>query len=75
MLAAFPAEVLRGRTHELIQSIFERLARERPTVLIIEAMKTEIAVKAQSSGRVHSLRASEGDAVTPGAPLLWLSPA
>ena len=36
VLAGFPAEVLRGRIHELIQSIFERLARERPTVLIIE---------------------------------------
>lgn len=36
VLAAFPAEVLRGRIHGLIQSIFERLARERPTLLVIE---------------------------------------
>lgn len=36
VLAAFPAEVLRGRIYELIQMIFERLARERPTLLVIE---------------------------------------
>jgi class 3 adenylate cyclase/tetratricopeptide (TPR) repeat protein len=35
-LAAIPAEVLRGRIHALIYGIFERLARERPTVLVIE---------------------------------------
>ena len=37
-LAAFPAEVLRGRIHTLIKIIFKRLARERPTMLIIEDM-------------------------------------
>lgn len=36
VLAAFPAEVLRGRIYELVQTIFERLARERPTLLVIE---------------------------------------
>lgn len=36
VLAAFPAEALRGRIYELIQIIFERLARERPTLLVIE---------------------------------------
>jgi len=36
VLSAFPAEVLRGRIHELIQAIFEGLARERPTLLVIE---------------------------------------
>ena len=36
VLAAFPAEVLRGRIHALIYVVFERMARERPTVLIIE---------------------------------------
>ena len=35
-LAALPAEVLRGRIHALIQAIFERLALERPTMLIFE---------------------------------------
>ena len=36
VLATLPAEVLRGRIYELIRTIFERLARERPTLLVIE---------------------------------------
>jgi len=47
---------------------------ERGTaVLIVEAMKTEISVRAQVSGRVHALRIAEGEPVTPGKPLVLLA--
>lgn len=36
VLAALPAEVLRGRIHVLIRMIFERLAGARPTLMVIE---------------------------------------
>jgi urea carboxylase len=41
-------------------------------VAIVEAMKTEIAVRAAHSGRVIERRAQPGDAVTPGQALLVL---
>jgi urea carboxylase len=41
-------------------------------VAIVEAMKTEIAVRATHGGRVIELRAQPGDAVTPGHALLVL---
>jgi urea carboxylase len=42
-------------------------------VLIVEAMKTEITVRAQVSGRVQALRIAEGEPVVPGKPLVLLA--
>jgi biotin carboxyl carrier protein len=41
-------------------------------VAIVEAMKTEIAVRASHAGRVIEQRAQPGETVTPGQALLVL---
>jgi len=45
------------------------------TLLIVEAMKMEHAIKAPRAGRVDELRCQPGDRVTPGAPLITLASA
>ena len=45
------------------------------TLLIVEAMKMEHAIKAPRAGRVDELRCQPGDRVTPGAPLISLAAA
>jgi biotin carboxyl carrier protein len=42
------------------------------TLVIVEAMKMEHAVKAPQAGRVAELKAREGDMVAPGTPLVRL---
>jgi biotin carboxyl carrier protein len=45
------------------------------TLVILEAMKMEHAVRAAAPGRVRKLHVREGDPVDAGAPLLVLDPA
>lgn len=46
---------------------------EGDTVVILESMKMEIPVLAESAGTVHSVAVAEGDDVQPGALLVVLS--
>lgn len=43
---------------------------EDDTLLILEAMKMEIPVTAEDSGAVLEVLVAEGDAVSPGQPLI-----
>ncbi len=44
------------------------------TLIILEAMKMEIAVCAPTDGTIHALRCAEGQMVTPGQPLAIITP-
>jgi biotin carboxyl carrier protein len=46
---------------------------EESPLLILESMKMEIPVLAESPGVVVAVRVNEGDVVSPGQPLLDLS--
>jgi len=43
-------------------------------VAVLEAMKMEFEIRATTAGRVHSLAAEEGEAVSEAAPLLFVTP-
>jgi 3-methylcrotonyl-CoA carboxylase alpha subunit len=47
----------------------DRIARG-DTLIVLEAMKMELPVKATSSGTVEAINCREGDLVQPGAPLI-----
>jgi urea carboxylase len=60
-----------GSLWKILVEVGQRVEAGMP-VLIVEAMKTEIAVRAQISGRVHQLRVTPGATVLPGQTLLVL---
>ena len=60
-----------GSLWKVLVDVGERVEPGTP-VLIVEAMKTEITVRAQISGRVQAVRIAEGEAVSPGKPLLLI---
>ena len=61
-----------GSLWKVLVDVGQYVERGTP-VLIVEAMKTEISVRAQVSGRVHALRIAEGEPVSPGKPLVLLA--
>jgi len=61
-----------GSLWKLLVEVGQRVEANTP-LLIVEAMKTEIAVRAQVSGRVHELRVAPGAAVSPGQTLVVLT--
>jgi urea carboxylase len=60
-----------GSLWKVLVEVGQRVEVGMP-VLIVEAMKTEIAVRAQVAGRVHQLRVAPGATVLPGQTLLVL---
>jgi urea carboxylase len=60
-----------GSLWKVLVEVGQRVEAGMP-VLIVEAMKTEIAVRAQVAGRVHQLRVAPGATVLPGQTLLVL---
>jgi biotin carboxyl carrier protein len=40
------------------------------TLIVLEAMKMELPIKATGDGRVEAIRCREGDLVQPGVPLI-----
>lgn len=43
------------------------------TVIVLEAMKMELAIRAPATGTVRAIRCREGELVQPGVPLLELA--
>jgi biotin carboxyl carrier protein len=50
-------------------SVGDRIQRG-DTLIVLEAMKMELPVKAESAGTVEAIRCREGDLVQPGVPLI-----
>jgi acetyl/propionyl-CoA carboxylase alpha subunit len=48
--------------------------REGDVLLVLEAMKMELPIKAPHAGRVRSIACREGELVRPGVPLLEFEP-
>ncbi|HXW08838.1 MAG TPA: biotin/lipoyl-containing protein [Vicinamibacterales bacterium] len=52
-----------------------QLVARGDTLIVLEAMKMELPVKAEGAGRVEAIRCREGELVEPGEPLVELSDA
>ena len=63
-MAPMPATVAR------IQARLGQHVRRGETLLILEAMKMELPVRAPLDGAVTAIHCAEGDLVQPGVPLL-----
>lgn len=65
---------------ELTAVVWKLLVQEGDAViegdelLILESMKMEIPVEADSAGTVDKIHVSEGEAVSPGTPVVTLRP-